>query len=176
MYTYRYSEEPAEEEKEAMSAAYDQVTGKTSGTSSSAHDDDMKALQKEVAKLDWNTSSKAGLKAAAVSLTKVLQNHTKQFALPENDKEAIQKVGTIIQQNRDKTLDDILTLIIQDIGFTEEKQAKEEKKEKASLDACDNPANGPVFAALSELAELYFKEGTFCFVGNHYTLFDMHRE
>ena len=54
---------------------------------------------------------------------------------------------------------EILGLLIEDYGYVEAKQEKEEAKQKALEVTLGHEANAAVVAAISELADLYFKDG-----------------
>lgn len=48
---------------------------------------------------------------------------------------------------------------MEDYGYVETKQAKEDAKKEALQVVIANPANSAVIQAISELADLYFKDG-----------------
>ena len=153
-----YSTEPTEEQKAEMDRVLEEAQGE--GTKTASHDDDIETLKSAASKLEWKLTGKAGIKKALGDLLKVLQDHPKKFDLPDDEKEARAKLGPIIQLHRDKTAEEIIPLVIQELGFKADKVAKEEQKEKAAENLCKNAANAHIVAAMKELSELYFKEGT----------------
>jgi DNA polymerase/3'-5' exonuclease PolX len=54
---------------------------------------------------------------------------------------------------------EILTLLVEDYGYVEDKQAKEAAKQVALESSAGHSGNAPVIAAITELADLYFKDG-----------------
>ena len=50
--------------------------------------DDVAALQKEAANLEWKLEGKQGMKKALAGLLKILQDHPNKLDLPEDEKEA----------------------------------------------------------------------------------------
>ena len=152
-----YSSEPTEEEDAEMDRIVDEARG--GKASSGSHDDDIESLKKEAAKLEWKLTGKAGIKKAVGDLLKVLQDHPNKLDLPDDEKDARTKLGPIIQMHRDKTAEEIIPLVVEELGFLADKAAEEEKKEKSAETMCKNPKNAQIVAALKELSELYFKEG-----------------
>lgn len=126
-----------------------------------SHDDDIEALKKASANLEWKLTGKAGIKKAVGDLLGVLQAHSNALDLPEDSKEARAKLGGLVQMHRDKTVEEIIPLVVEDLGFKKDKAAKAAKKEKAVENLCKNPKNASVVAAIQELSQLYFKEGAY---------------
>jgi hypothetical protein len=152
----RYSSEPSDKEKEEMQAMIDELTEENTAAS----EKDVALLQKAASTLEWNLASKTGLKTAVGAVLALLQNHAgKTVDLPSEEGQARQKVGQIVAMHRDKTVEEVIPLLVKELGFREDKAAKAAKKEAAVGSVTAHPANGPAIAALKELGELYFKEG-----------------
>ena len=66
----------------------------------------------------------------------------------------------MIVANKDKTAPEIIKLIADHYGYAEVKKEKENKKKAALEMTCKVPANVPLLMAFSELADLYFAEGS----------------
>lgn len=153
----RYTEEPTEAEVAEMERL---IEGAEEGTETGAHDDDIEAIKTEASKLEWSLEGKQGLKKALAGLLKVLQAHPNKLDLPDDEKEARLKLGQIMTMHRDKTAEEMVLLVVKEIGFHADKVAKAAKKEEAVESVCKNPKNASIVAALQELSELYAKEGS----------------
>ena len=130
------------------------------GTKAGSHDDDIETLKKAASSLEWKLTGKAGIKKAVGDLLEVLQAHANALDLPEDPKEARSKLGSLIQMHRDKNVEEIIPLIVEELGFKGDKAAKAAKKEAAVEKICKNPKNTHIVSVIQELSELYYKEGT----------------
>jgi len=153
----RYSEEPNDKQKAEMEQMIEDAAG---GPKAGSHDDDIETLRKAASALEWKLTGKAGIKKAVGDLLEVLQAHTNALDLPEDPKEARSKLGSIIQMHRDKSVEEIIPLIVEELGFKGDKISKAAKKEAAVENICKNPKNAQIVSVIQELSELYFKEGT----------------
>jgi hypothetical protein len=61
--------------------------------------------------------------------------------------------------NRDKTIEEMIPILIGTFGYVEDKKKKAAIKQDRMAETVKVPANAPIIAVLQELAELYFKEG-----------------
>jgi Helix-hairpin-helix domain len=157
----RFTQEPTEQEKEEMDKIEEAAQG---GGGSSAVDVDndpaVAALVKKANKLEWQLTSKDGLKKAANDLLNLFQNHKgKHLDLPDDEGAARMKIGTAIAQNRDLSAGDMVKHLVKELGFVEAKAELAMKKETALESAVKEPQNAGIVAAFQELAELYYKEG-----------------
>ena len=119
------------------------------------------SLKKAVKDLDWELTTRPGLKAAAQGLVSILQNQPDdetKLDIPEDTKVLQQKVGALITANKDLTAEELVPHIIEQFGLKQAKEAKAAKKAEAVENAVKCEANGAIISALTELLELYAKE------------------
>lgn len=162
-----YEKEPTEEQARAMDdliEQYKEASGAPVITKSSKDDDtDLKTLIKSASKIDWELTSKQGIKSAVTGLECIFadkENVTKKrLDLPKDPKQARMKILETVNMNRDKTAEEMIAILIQEIGWAEVKAAQMAKKTAALAHSIQCEANAPIVAALQELAELYYKEG-----------------
>jgi Helix-hairpin-helix domain len=64
-----------------------------------------------------------------------------------------------IAANKDMSARDILVLLVEDYGYVEDKKAMAAAKQVALASSAGHPANAALIAAISELADLYYKDG-----------------
>lgn len=152
----RFSVAPSEEEENEIQRLIDEASGASKPSSSGEVVD---GLTKAASEIEWDLTSKKGMRQSAKALLEVLRKNPKQLNLPDGDDEAFKRVGSFVMLHRDKTIDEFIPLIIDELGFKEEKEAKAAKIEAALESGSKNPENAPVIAAIQELADLYFKEG-----------------
>jgi Helix-hairpin-helix domain len=125
----------------------------------------------------WNLKSTKGMRSASIMVAKILLDHHsansgssldrglfKTIDLPRDDadkdyKNAKLKVAEVVQMNREKSIDEMIPLLIGTFGYVEDKKKKASVKQDKLAESVAVPANAPIIAALQELAELYFKEG-----------------
>jgi hypothetical protein len=172
----RFTQETTEEEKAEMDKLIDAAKGNVKAEA----DEDL-LIQAD--KLSWDLSSRDGMRQAAKDMLELLTNGStegKTINLPEEN--ALLSVGKVhtamtlvyavvltlfvssrtkqtITANKDLSAREILALLIEDYGYVEDKEAKAAAKQEALEIACAHPGNAAVTGALSELAELYFKDG-----------------
>lgn len=139
-------------------------TAKGEGTAVDESDKDVarliKAASKKIKK--WNLSSKDGLRAAAKDLIDVFREEEssgKTVDLPEDEADAMRKVGPILLREKSLSVAEMIPIIIKEFGFVQDKKEKAAKKEAAIEGLVKNARNAPVIAAFRELGDLYFKEG-----------------
>jgi Helix-hairpin-helix domain len=180
----RYTTEPSEAEKEAMENEIEQAKGGGGGGGTrlgSSDDPNVNVLVTAVkaqAGDNWNLKSTTGMRSASIMVAKILLDHHpasgsntnnedgsfKTIDLPRDDaekdyKNAKLKVAEVVQMNREKTIDEMIPLLIGTFGYVEDKKKKASVKQDKLAETVAVPANAPIVAALQELAELYFKEG-----------------
>ena len=135
---------------------------------------DVAALKEAVSKLNdkWKLTSKAGKRAAASEMIKVLRSTEPKVDIPADDTEALQAIGLIITASgKDSKPEDVIPEIVKKFSFAEIKAEKEAKRVEAVSEAVGNPKNGALIKAIHELAQLYFKESTY---SRHYGLVQYH--
>jgi hypothetical protein len=146
-----YTEEPTEEEKEAMDKLMEQTRGeddKAGATSDKGVD-----LLQQAESMNWKLSNKEGIKKATAELLGLVED---KVDLPAS-KNAKMTLGSMVVGNSDKTPKEIVQLVIEKYGFKEEKEEKAAAKEAALEGMCENPKNAPLLMAFQELSQLYFK-------------------
>jgi hypothetical protein len=144
-----YTEEPTDEEKEAMDKIMEQAKGDGDSPETEAGTD----LLAEAEQLDWKLTNKAGLQKATAELVELIAG---KVDLPEG-KNPKMILGPIVVANKDKTPKEILQAVLDKYGFKEEKAKKAAAKAAAVEKACANPKNAPLLLVFQEIAELYFK-------------------
>jgi len=124
-------------------------------------DDAEDYLKKAVKELEWNLSSRAGLKEAAAGLTKILQDQpddNTKLDIPNDEKELFKKVGTFVSSNKDKNAEELVPHLIEFFGLKKAKEKKASAKKQALKKQVKCEANGALISAFQELMELYAKE------------------
>lgn len=143
-----FTDKPSEAEEEKMEAEMNQ-------NSSTADLCAAKTLATKIKESDWDLFSREGIKKAVSGW--IVISRGVGVKLPLDKARAKMEVGKIVLQHRDKAIDDICNIIVENFGM--EKAAVDTKvKNKAMASACRIPENGPVFDAMVELGKLYFKE------------------
>ena len=156
-----FTEKPTEEEEAAMDA---EVEEGPSGASAGSSNDLPAAFLKLVRKIDWDVDSdkakcKSVIKKTTMALVELLIADDSPVAMPEDALPKIKMaVGTMILQNKEKSLDDILVLIVGKYGLKEAKKKASKAKAKATASLCNVAANGAIYNILTELATVYSKE------------------
>ena len=142
-----------------------------------------------VFQLEWNLSTRDGIRAATKGLVEILlssssnqSNHndmidmtvtsssnlvtpkqesdgTVRLDLPTNLEEALQKVGPVIATNKDKSVVEIIDLLIQQFGWYSDKLQKQQMKQNSISQIVQHSSNTDLVLALQELSDLYFKTG-----------------
>ena len=203
-----YSTQPPTETDIEMMDAYDESikNGTAVATTTSRPERDTgvgimddKARVKEqwcndaVFQLEWNLSTRDGIRAATKGLVEILLNpHSKnskndchdddmmvtsssivkgkksspknvddtvRLDIPTILDEALQKVGPVIATNKDKSVIEIIDVLIQQFGWYSDKIQKQQMKQNTISQIVHHPANTSLVLALQELSELYFKTG-----------------
>jgi Helix-hairpin-helix domain len=168
----------------ALTTSTTTATSSSHGTSTGM---DMKSRVKEhwcneaVFQLEWNLSNRDGIRAATKGLVEILLNQNKndmavtssslvkgkkesvddtvRLDIPTNVDEALQKVGPVIATNKDKSVIEIIDLLIQQFGWYSDKVQKQQMKQNTISQIVQHPDNTSLVLALQELSELYFKTG-----------------
>lgn len=165
-----FTSEPSEAEAEEMDRLDAEAKGEDggagvagAGAAATQDSDDVAQLQTAASTLDWNLTSREGLRAAAKDMVQLLHDHHsvggggKTVDLPPDA--AVQKIGQLIAVNKKKTAADLIPIIVSQFGFVQDKQKKAELKQAAIETIVKHPANAALVAAFQELGELYFKSG-----------------
>ncbi len=115
-------------------------------------------LTKAVEEIEWDLSDTGILKKASARMVEICSSESSPIDFPSDIAKAKMEIGTLMLQNRDKTANEILHMIIQKYGIktknVEVAKARTEKLENL----CTVPANAGVYEVLKELSDLYFKE------------------
>jgi Helix-hairpin-helix domain len=163
-------EEPSEEEDAKMDHL--EAVAKGEVAEIATNDVNLTAIVREATSqhkqsqqdIRWDLSNREGLRSATEDILRFLSTPSnkkqhKNVNIPNDHSVAMQKIGQIISSNRTKDLDEVLVLIIQELGYKEDKESKENAKKQMISNAVGNSKNAPLVAAFQELAELYFKTG-----------------
>ncbi|GAX18573.1 hypothetical protein FisN_10Hh226 [Fistulifera solaris] len=146
-----FTEEPSEEEKEKMDKLEADATGE--GTDDS--NGDLAGMKKEAASLEWNLSSKEGIRSATEDAIALLKKYNAK--LPEDATKAKQKIGPVILAHKRETPEDIIATLWKEVGKQLSNEEKEQK-DKALEKTTKVDANAKLVAAFQELSEYYSKE------------------
>ena len=139
-----YTEEPTEEEKEAMQKLREELQ---EGSATKTADNPVAQELLEAAKaLDIDLSSNKGLKQAVDEFIPLVEG---KVDLPKNRNQKME-LGKLITANRGKSAEEIMQVIFDKYGFAEDKEEKAAAKEAAAEGACANPKNAGLILALSE--------------------------
>jgi len=151
-YGSRHTEEPPEEEEDDAKVEKETEDSKNK-------DSPISKLQTSAQKLDdngsWNLSNGPGMKSSAKAMVKLCSDI---LDLPSSQSKATMEVGKLIVQNKSCTAKEFVVILVEKFGFMEANEDKKQSRANAATAACENEANGPLMAAMLELAELYFKE------------------
>lgn len=158
MFSFRFTEEPSEEEKEEM----DKLEANASGEGTEDSNGDLANLKNEAAKLEWNLSSKVGIRSATEDAVALLKKYNAK--IPEDATKAKQKVGPVLLAHKQEKVEDIFAALWKELGkkVSQEEQAE---KDKTFQQVTKVDANAGLVAAFKELSELYAKEGTYVGIG-----------
>lgn len=147
-----YSDEPTEEQKEALEKQLEEARGQ--GDVTKGNPEATEAMAKQVKQMDWKTDSSAEIKETTAALVKIVKDH---LDLPENKKQAIGRL--ILQHKSEKSKEEILMAVIEEYGFASVKKERAKKQEDALTASCVVKENAGLVAAFAELKDLYFKAG-----------------
>ena len=149
-----YSDEPTEEETEAMKA----ITEKHEALMDGGVSDVPPELVKAAAKLEssWDTSDR---KHAAQTIVDLCTSGKTKVDLPQDEKKARMAIGKLILANMDVTCAEILELVVKEFGVASVKEEAKAKQKSAFAGSCNVAANAGIVQAFQELGDLYFKDG-----------------
>ncbi len=148
-----YSEEPTEEQIEAMKAVTEKHEAIAGGKASGEATPDMIKAAEDIDIDDWEDMNP---KEKAQEILVIGQD---KITLPQDEKKARQDIGKMILHNMDASPVEVLKLVVAEFGMAEAKQEAKAKQQSAMKNACACPANAGIIAAFQELMEIYFKEG-----------------
>jgi hypothetical protein len=100
-----------------------------------------------------STIAKVGANSSLDDTTNV------RLDIPTSIEDALQKVGPVIATNKDKTVVEIIDVLIQQFGWCCDKVRKQQMKQNTISQIVQHPDNTSLVLALQELSELYFKTG-----------------
>jgi len=153
-----YTEEPSEEEKDALEKIKEEVReGGGAGVTKTADNPIAQELLKAAKSLDGKLdfSSNAGRKQAVGEFVALVEG---KVDLPQNRNPKME-IGKLIMANYDgKSAEEIMQVIFDKYGFANVKEEKAAAKEAAAEAACANPKNAGLILALGECAKYYFAE------------------
>lgn len=115
-------------------------------------------LMKAAANLELDYSSNKGKKESATKLIELLESSEDKLDLPDESKKLRMGVGSLLLANEGAAPSEIVKMLVEKFGFVDAKAEKAAKKEAAVENACKQPENAPIYCAIKELADLYFKE------------------
>jgi len=145
-----FTEEPSEEEKQEMEK-------QISGLAELKTDAVLESLLDRIHNDEWDVKSNANIKKMASRLVKICRE-LGTLNVPEDDGQAKMEIGKILLQNKTETKHVVLKHLVEKLGIKPSKA--EVKAREATMESqCKCPANGPLYAAFSELMNLFFKEG-----------------
>jgi hypothetical protein len=107
----------------------------------------------------WDLKSPKAIKQLARTMVDACRD-TGMLNVPEDDKQAKMEIGKVLLQHKSpkNSKEDVCGHLVDALGLRESKA--ETKAKEATMEAqCQCPANGPLYAAFSELMTLYFKDG-----------------
>jgi len=151
-----FIKKPTVEEEAAMDAEGED--SKVSAKSSAVIEDIKGALAIPAATLEWNLSSNEGIKKAVADLLQLCHESGTPIDLPEDPATARMEVGKILIENKDKSADAVLQLVIDRFGLKAVNEETKQAKVNAIKGSCGNAANAGLVAAFTELSQLCFKE------------------
>lgn len=113
------------------------------------------------ASVNWDVSNKEGIKNTSLALSKFLGSAESPIAIPTTTDESKvrMEVGKMILQNKDKSMEDIVQLLVQKYGLRENKEKENKSKEEMIASICQVEANGKIYNAFRDLAAAYSAEG-----------------
>jgi hypothetical protein len=126
----------------------------------------------------WDVSTREGIRNTTQELVQILlvppssppQEGIKTIDLPTTFSEAVQKVGPILATHSKNSsssssttptslIRDILTVIVQQFGFREDKVHQQQQKENVLSSIVQHPHNVALVMAFQELSQLYYQTG-----------------
>ena len=116
IYPLRFTSEPTEEQHKEMDKLQDKAMGKDIGLDD---DPDVIRLVKAASKLEWGLNSAPEIKKSTAAVVDLLRDSSNKRTvdIPEDNLEAIRKVGPMIVSNKDKPATEIMSLLIKHFGF-----------------------------------------------------------
>lgn len=117
---------------------------------------------KSIQQIEWDpdaSKDKAFIKETTATLAGLLTADNSPVAISESASSKIKMtVGPILLQNKDKTMEEIMDLIIKKYGLKEANEKASKAKAKATASLCTVEANGAIYNIINELASAYTKE------------------
>jgi len=151
-----YSDEPTEEEIEAMKAITEKHEAVAGGKGGDG--DIPPEMATAAAKLedDWDSLHN---KEKAQSIVDICTTGKARADLPQDEKKARIAVGKILMSNMDASALEMLELVIKEFGVSSAKEEAKAKQKSAMAGSCRVAANAGIVQAFQELGDYYFKEG-----------------
>lgn len=150
-----FNEKPTEEEEEAM----ENEGGEESSSSADLPDKLLKSLES----IEWDpddaSKDRKFIKDTTMAIAKIITAEDSPLAISDSAATKVKMtVGPILLQNKDKTMREILDLIIEKYGLKEAKEKASKAKANVTASLCRVRANGGIFDVINELASAYSKE------------------
>lgn len=135
----------------------DKLEAIASGEEVADSNGEVSGLKNESTTLEWNLSSKGGIRSATDDAIALLRKYNAN--IPEDDTKAKQKVGPLLLAHKNERPEDVVAALWKEFGKQVTKE-EQEVKDKALEQVTNVPANAGLLAAFKELSDLYAKEGT----------------
>ena len=109
-------------------------------------------ILKSVRKINWDLSSRDNMKKSSAALVALIVADTSPIAALEGvededgsgSKKVKMAVGKMVLQNKDKSAEEILDLVVEKYGMKEAKKKAKAAKAEVTANVCVVPANGKV--------------------------------
>lgn len=151
-----YSNEPTQEEIEAMKAITEKHEAVAGGKGGDGNVPPEMATAAGKIEDDWD--SLRG-KEKAQSIVDICTTGKTKADLPQDEKKARIAVGKLIMSNQDATALETLELVIKEFGVSSDKEEAKAKQKSAMASSCKVSANAGIVQAFQELGDYYFKDG-----------------
>jgi hypothetical protein len=149
-----YTEEPTEEEAEAMKQEREAARGELEGEVQFKDNPVAQELLTKAASMELDLMSNQGKRKAAADFVGLVDG---KVDLPKNRDPKIE-IGKLIMANQSKSPTEIMLTIMETYGFAVDKMEKAAAKEAAVESSIANPKNSALILAFKEVSGYYFKE------------------
>ena len=149
-----YDHDPSDEEIEAMDAEFDAARP---STDSKVPQTFLEAIRLDI---EWDTSTHPAVKKTSTALAEYIVSDNSPLAIPK-DANAIKirkAIGPLMLENMDKSMEEIIQVIVDKYGLTGEKTKAAKLQMEAVASVVTIEANAKVYNILNELSKAYYKE------------------
>jgi len=110
--------------------------------------------------IEWDTSSNPAIKKTCAALAEFVVNEDSPLAIPEDADAAKirKKIGPIVLENKEKSMEEIVQLIVDKYGLKGDKEKNAKMKQNLVASICKMEANAEVYNVLDELSKAYYIE------------------